>query len=599
MAYEVLARKWRPQQFDDVVGQQHVTRTLCNAIDAKRIAHAYLLVGPRGIGKTSIARIFAKALNCAKGPTPTPCGVCDSCREITEGSSLDVLEFDAASNTQVDKVRDIIIDHVAYAPARGPYKVYIVDEVHMLSASSFNALLKTLEEPPAHVKFIFATTEAQKVPTTIISRCQRFDLRRIPMRDIMGHLAKIAKAEGIEASEDALLAIARGAEGGLRDAESALDQLISFRGKTIGEDDVLSVFGLVSRRSLEDLAAAVLRGDLAAIVATVGALDAHGKNLGRVLVELIEHFRNVLIVRSAGGIAALDIAAGQASILEAQAAATTDARLLRMIEVLMESEGRVRYSLSPRTLLETTLMRCARAAATVQTDELIRRLNECKAMLAAGAPEEAPAPAAGPTPVRPPAPPAARPYAPPPPAADDTESGSEEEDSTPSPSVREPAAGAAAAGDLAAVWSATVDRIAVAKPRLGAELKATQVVSVDGDRVTLGLARAAADRLTFLEAAAQREPVEKALSRALQRQVSVAFQLVDAAVPAPAAPRRAAPPAPESGAARPPASAPQPPPGEPPADESAKRNARKRLIEDPGVKSIMKSFGGKIVDIHE
>ena len=599
MAYEVLARKWRPQQFDDVVGQQHVTRTLCNAIDAKRIAHAYLFVGPRGIGKTSIARIFAKALNCAKGPTPTPCGVCDSCREITEGSSLDVLEFDAASNTQVDKVRDIIIDHVAYAPARGPFKVYIVDEVHMLSASSFNALLKTLEEPPAHVKFIFATTEAQKVPTTIISRCQRFDLRRISMRDIMGHLATIAKAEGIEASEDALLAIARGAEGGLRDAESALDQLISFRGKTIGEDDVLSVFGLVSRRNLEDLAAAVLRDDLAAIVSTVGALDAHGKNLGRVLVELIEHFRNVLIVRSAGGVAALDIAAGQASILEAQAAATTDARLLRMIEVLMESEGRVRYSLSPRTLLETTLMRCARAATTVQTDELIRRLNECKAMLASGAPEEAPAPAANPPPVRPPAPPAGRPHAPPPPAADDTDPGAVEEDSTPSPSVREPAAGSAAAGDLAAVWSATVDRIAVAKPRLGAELKATQVVSADGDRVTLGLARAAADRLAFLEAAAQREPVEKALSRALQRQVSVAFQLVDAAVPTPAAPRRAAPPAPESGAARPPASVPLPPPGEPPADESAKRNARKRLIEDPGVKSIMKSFGGKIVDIHE
>ena len=231
MAYEVLARKWRPQQFDDVVGQEHVTQTLKNAITSERVAHAYLFVGPRGVGKTSTARIFAKALNCEKGPTATPCDKCDSCREITAGNSLDVLEIDAASNTGVDNVRDLR-ENVRYAPARGPFKIYIIDEVHMLSVAAFNALLKTLEEPPAHVKFIFATTEPQKVPATILSRCQRFDLRRISMSDIVERLSEIAEAEKIEIDEDALLAIARGAEGGLRDAESALDQFIAFRGKT-------------------------------------------------------------------------------------------------------------------------------------------------------------------------------------------------------------------------------------------------------------------------------------------------------------------------------------------------------------------------------
>jgi DNA polymerase III subunit gamma/tau len=393
MAYEVLARKWRPQQFDDVVGQEHVTRTLKNALSSGRVAHAYLFVGPRGIGKTSLSRILAKALNCEKGPTVTPCGVCDACREIASGICLDVIEFDAASNTQVDKVREIIIDNVRYAPARCRTKVYIVDEVHMLSPGSFNALLKTLEEPPAHVKFIFATTEAHKVPATIVSRCQRFDLRRISIRDIVAHLALIAKAEGIKISQDALLAIARGAEGGMRDAESALDQLIAFRGASISEEDVLSVFGLVSRQALEDLTGAILAGNLSALILQIDAMDRAGKDMLRVVVELLETFRNLMVMTCAPEAAtALDILDAQTDTLKAMAGKTSTDNLLRMADLLVQAESRIRYALSRKTLLETTLIRCARTASMVSIDDLLAKIHALKDMLAAG---EAGASAAG------------------------------------------------------------------------------------------------------------------------------------------------------------------------------------------------------------
>ena len=379
MAYQVLARKWRPGQFDEVVGQKHVTQTLKNAIETDRIAHAYLFVGPRGIGKTSVARIFSKALNCKEGPTATPCDKCDLCKEITAGTCLDVMEIDGASNNGVEQVRDLR-ETVKYAPTSGTYKIYIIDEVHMLTVAAFNALLKTLEEPPAHVKFVFATTEPEKILPTIISRCQRFDLRRIPVPIIMERLGQIAEAEKIKVSDDALLAIARGAEGGLRDAESALDQLVSFKGKDIAEEDVLSVFGLVSRAVLDEMGDSILAGDIKSVIGLVAKLDEDGKDLMRLLLDLMAHFRNLLICLNVDDLLdGLDISEAQAETLKAQANVTNTARVLRLTSILSETEGRMKYALCRRTLLETALIRCARAATVVSLEEILAQIIELRA----------------------------------------------------------------------------------------------------------------------------------------------------------------------------------------------------------------------------
>jgi len=386
MAYEVLARKWRPQQFGDVVGQEHVTQTLTNAIETGRVAHAYIFIGSRGIGKTTSARILAKALNCEKGPTPYPCDACDSCKEVMAGNNLDVIEIDGASNNGIDQVRDLR-DNARYSPTRSKYKIYIIDEVHMLSTQAFNALLKTLEEPPSHVKFIFATTDVHKVLPTILSRCQRFDLRRISVQDIVDRLRKGCNDEGVTISEDALLAIARGAEGGLRDAESALDQIISFRGKEIEEDDVLTVFGLVSRHVLENLTSTILKSDVPGIINIVAEMDRAGKDLQRVVMELMEHFRNLLVVLYAGkGSSALELPESQMKFYTDLADETEAGRVLRVIDALVETDGRMRYALSKKTLLETGLIRCSRAAETVTLNELLKQVAELKKNFKSGQP---------------------------------------------------------------------------------------------------------------------------------------------------------------------------------------------------------------------
>ena len=376
-----LPLKYRPMTFDDVVGQAHVVTTLRHAIEAQRIANAYLFIGPRGIGKTTLSRIFAKALNCQHPKGVEPCGECTNCREIAAGRSLDVIELDAASHNKVEDVKPIM-ESVQFMPASSKYKIYIIDECHMLTTSAWNALLKTLEEPPPYVRFIFATTEGEKVLATIISRCQRFDLRRIQTNDIVSRLKHVCECEGIDAEEDALLAIARGAEGGMRDALSSLDQLISFCGNKVREEDALGVFGLVSRSALEGLAAAILQA--------IEMFDSAGKNMRRLSAELLQYFRNMVVVQALGENAS-SIAAtpDQIKVLVEQSKLVDAGRVFRVCDQIAEMEDKLRYSLSVRTLIEMSLIRASRIATTATIEELMRAVKALKEGGAVTLPETA------------------------------------------------------------------------------------------------------------------------------------------------------------------------------------------------------------------
>ncbi len=408
-----LPLKYRPMTFEDVVGQDHVVKTLRHAIEANRVANAYLFIGPRGIGKTSMSRIFAKALNCLSPQGVEPCGACVNCREIAAGHSLDVTELDAASHNGVEDVRPII-DAVQYKPGNAKYKIFIIDECHMLSKSAWNALLKTLEEPPAWARFIFATTEGDKVLPTIISRCQRFDLRRIQTHDIVSRLSYICQKEGIAAEPDALLAIARGAEGGMRDALSSLDQLISFHDGNVTEEAALGVFGLVSRSALETLAGAILTGNVGQILSSIEQFDSAGKNMRRLAGELLLHFRNLVVVQSLGAQSkSLEATPEQVKTLSAQAQGIDAGRVFRICDQLSELEDKLRYALSVRTLIEMSLIRASRIATTATVEELMKAVRALRSGEKVDLPHSAavPAPSVAPSP----APVAVAPIAPPPP----------------------------------------------------------------------------------------------------------------------------------------------------------------------------------------
>lgn len=353
-------------------------RTLRNAIMAGRIANAYLFIGPRGIGKTTLSRIFAKALNCSSPNGVEPCGKCVNCQEISAGNSLDVTELDAASHNKVEDVKPII-ESVQFKPASSKYKIFIVDECHMLSNAAWNALLKTLEEPPPYVRFIFATTEGDKVLPTIVSRCQRFDLRKIQTHDIVARLKYICGKEKVAAEEDALLAIARGAEGGMRDALSSLDQLISFKGNEVTEEDALGIFGLVSRAALEDLAGSILKGDVAAILNAIEKFDSAGKNMRRIAGELLMHFRNLAVLQALGpNSKSLEATPDQVKVLIAQAQGVDPGRVFRICDQLAEMEDKLRYVLSVRTLIEMSLIRASRLATTATIEELMKAVKGMK-----------------------------------------------------------------------------------------------------------------------------------------------------------------------------------------------------------------------------
>ena len=390
MSYQVFARKYRPLTFDDVLGQDHVVQTLKNAIEHNRLAHAYLFVGPRGTGKTSTARIFAKALNCSGGPRVDFDPHEDICEEIAEGRSLDVLEIDGASNRGIDHIRDLR-DNVRFAPSRGNFRIVYIDEVHMLTKESFNALLKTLEEPPPHVKFIFATTEPHKILPTILSRCQRFDLRPIPSEIIAEHLLHIASAEGVSLSREAAFAVAKVADGGMRDAQSMLDQLVSFCGDHIEEQQVLHIFGITSRETVAHALALILNKELPSLLHLLHEQAEAGRDMGQFLSEIISAVREILVSKVDPEASFDSLPESSKEELSELVKRTQTDKILRLVEVLAETEDKMRWSTNKRLHLEMGLIKAVHALAEASISDIIMALEG--APLASSVPSSSPAPA--------------------------------------------------------------------------------------------------------------------------------------------------------------------------------------------------------------
>jgi len=390
MAYLPFARKWRPQDFDEIVGQEHITTTLKNAISMARLHHAYLFAGPRGIGKTSTARIFSKALNCEKGPSIKPCNVCSSCEEITSGSSMDVIEIDGASNRGIDEIRNLR-ETVKFSPSKGHFKIYIIDEVHMLTTEAFNALLKTLEEPPPHVKFIFATTEPHKVLPTVLSRCQRFDFRRIQMKDIMAKLREISKVEHLNIDEDAFLYIAKASDGSMRDAEGILDQIASFSKGKIHLKDVIESLGMIDQETLFKSAELIINKDVKSGIHLVDEILNSGKDAKQFLMELLEHFRNIMIVKS-GIVSDEIISLPKDSIdrIKKQADSLTQGDIFYIISVISSGLKMIRQLLPERIVFELSMIKLASRESIASIEEILSKLQDA-GLVVSEAPKPQPA----------------------------------------------------------------------------------------------------------------------------------------------------------------------------------------------------------------
>ena len=386
MSYLVIARKYRPQTFEEVVGQSHVTRTLKNAIIQGRIAHAYLFSGPRGVGKTTVARLLAKALNCQNGPTPDPCNQCPMCRGIVEGSVTDVYEIDGASNTGVDDIRELR-ENVRYLPSAGRYNIYIIDEVHMLSINAFNALLKILEEPPAHVIFIFATTESHKIPVTILSRTQRFDFKRIAAAEIAKRLSDIARQEGIVAADGALTIISREAAGSMRDAQSLMDQVIGYAGDSISEEAVRDVLGLTDRALLFKMIEALARYDASLAIFNLAEVYTQGYDVIQYYRELVELMRNLLLIKAAPTITTPDLTVEEREELIAAGEPLSVDELTQIFNILFSAEYSIKSSSDPKIALELVIIKMTRAGSVESIADIIDRLTR----LGGSAPEATPA----------------------------------------------------------------------------------------------------------------------------------------------------------------------------------------------------------------
>lgn len=493
MAYQVTARKWRPRQFDEVVGQEHITATLKNAVHSGRVAQCYLFCGPRGVGKTTTARILAKVLNCAAARDGNPCEACDSCQSIASSLSMNVLEIDGASNNSVDDIRELR-EVVRYAATEGVYKIYIIDEVHMLSTAAFNALLKTLEEPPEHVVFIFATTEVQAVPETILSRCQRFNFRRISTGQIAAHLATIAQAEGIAVEEGALHLLASRADGALRDAESLLDQVVSF-GAEVSQQAVVQVLGLVDRGLYFELLDALRDAAPARVLELVAQAVDEGADIEEFVYGLVELLRHLLFAKIQGRADELDMDEDARRRCGELADAMAVEDLLRMMQSLLDLEADLKRSVQPRFRVEIALVHLALMGRSVDVSELLRRLQSLES--AAPRPAAPPPPSRRREPAAPP-PPSRRnePTAPPPPAP---------------PPIAAPAESINAAGGLSfdqvrTTWAELVNAVRAAKPSLAHFLNGAALDGLDGH--VLKLSFGAADRFAMNQVIKNRESVE-------------------------------------------------------------------------------------------
>ena len=453
MSYLVFARKYRPQAFEQVIAQEHVTRTLSHAVESSRLAHAILFTGPRGTGKTTIARILAKCMNCYQGPIAIPCNQCQSCREITAGSSADVFEIDGASNNSVDQVRELR-DNLKYMPSHSRYKVYIIDEVHMLSLAAFNALLKTLEEPPAHILFIFATTEPHKIPITILSRCQRHDLRRIETEIIVQHLQSICSQEGVAFDEDSLAMIAREASGSVRDALSLLDHIVSCVDGPVTAEFITELLGIVERRYLHDFADAVFKQDVARVLTRIDDVWRQGTEIKRFYSDLLIYFQQLVMVKMGPQTAQLvDLPAHETQKLKEQVADIAVSRLVQIFDFLFQAEPSIRFAGQPKMALEIAFMKLFQLPPTLPIETLIDQLDRLRDNLSAdGVPTGAQ------------------------PAATETEpTGVLEtpvDDQIPVvPDLPSATGSGVQSGDCAALWERVVREVAQRKPSLSAALK--------------------------------------------------------------------------------------------------------------------------------